>query len=225
MENTKQGLGMPIAIVIAGALIAGAIYMTNGSNSSRNTADVASGTADKLVAVDLKNDHIFGDPNAKVIILEYSDIECPYCKKFHETMQRIVAEYKGDVAWVYRHLPLHKNAPREAEATECAFDQKSNDGFWKYLNAIYKATPSNDGLADSELPKIAASIGLDVTKFTQCLDSSKFEAKVTTQANEARTAGARGTPFNFIIVGEDKVELRGALPYENLKTIIDQSLK
>ena len=178
-------------------------------------------------AVDVKTDHIIGNPNAPVTILEYSDTECPYCKKFHQTMQKIMAEYgkDGKVNWVYRHLPLHSKAPREALATECAADLGGNEKFWQYLDKIFEISPTNDGLADSELPNIAETVGLNRAKFLECLNSARFDAKISTQANDARASGAQGTPFNFIIVNGDSIELRGALPYDNLKLIIDQSLK
>lgn len=229
MNEIKQSLGIPAAIVIAGLAVAGAIYFT-GRGSGGNVAKLAVPAQPSIVkpiTVDIKTDHIIGNPKAPVTILEYSDIECPYCKKFHQTMQKIMAEYgkDGKVNWVYRHLPLHKNAPREALASECAADLGGNEKFWQYLDKIYEITPGNDGLADSELPNIAETVGLNRTKFLECLNSARFDAKISAQAADARAAGAQGTPFNFIIVNGDNLELRGALPYENLKAIIDQSLK
>ncbi len=100
------------------------------------------------------DDHILGDANAKIIIVEYSDLECPFCKVFHNTMHQVVEKSNGDVAWVYRHYPipqLHKKAFREALATECAWEQKGNDGFWKYMDKLFEITTSNDGLDEARL--------------------------------------------------------------------------
>jgi protein-disulfide isomerase len=224
MNETKQSLGIPAAIVLAGLVVAGAIYFTGRGSGGNISTQPTSG---KPIAVDVKTDHILGNPKAPVTILEYSDTECPYCKRFHQTMQRIMSEYgkDGKVNWVYRHLPFHKKAPREALATECAFDQGGNEKFWQYLDKIYEITPGNDGLADSELPNIAETVGLDKTKFLECLNSARFDTKINAQANDARASGGQATPFNFIIVNGDSLELQGALPYENLKAFIDQSLK
>ena len=103
-------------------------------------------------------DHILGDPNADVMIVEYSDTECPFCKRLEPTLKQLVTDYNGKVAWVYRHYPLdcvdstdpscqtlHAKSRHEAAATECAAEIGGNDGFWKYLDALYTATPSNDG--------------------------------------------------------------------------------
>lgn len=100
------------------------------------------------------DDHIIGDINAKIIIVEYSDFECPFCKVFHKTMHEVIKNSGGEVAWVYRHFPipgLHPKAFHEAEATECAWEQKGNDGFWKYADKIFDITPSNNGLLESQL--------------------------------------------------------------------------
>ena len=107
-------------------------------------------------------DHILGNLGSKVIVLEYSDLECPFCKIFHATMHRVLDSNK-EVAWVYRHYPipqLHSKAVREAEASECAWEQGGNEAFWKYVDRIFQITPSNDRLDSLELFKIAEQIGL-----------------------------------------------------------------
>jgi protein-disulfide isomerase len=146
--ETLQKLAVPIAIVIAGAMIAVSLYIVN----SRPSANVgAEPTVQEEIRTVQDDDHIKGNPNASVVIVEYSDTECPFCKNFHETMNRIVAEYgaAGDVAWVYRHFPipsLHPKAPKQAEALECAAEQGGNEMFWKYTDKLYATTNSNNSL-------------------------------------------------------------------------------
>src|SRR3989344_7093206 len=122
--NTEK-LSVPIAIVVAGALIALSLYYSNPKNSApivNNGGTVIAGVDMRAVSAE---DHILGNPNADVIIVEYSDTECPFCKSFHTTLKRVMSEYgnSGKVAWVYRHFPidqLHSKARKEAEAMECA---------------------------------------------------------------------------------------------------------
>ncbi|MFZ2149790.1 MAG: thioredoxin domain-containing protein [Minisyncoccia bacterium] len=87
-------------------------------------------------------DHVVGDLNtAKLVVVEYSDLECPFCKSFHATMHQVVEKSNGDVAWVYRHYPipqLHPKALRAAEATECAWEQGGNKAFWKYADKVFE---------------------------------------------------------------------------------------
>jgi predicted DsbA family dithiol-disulfide isomerase len=84
-----------------------------------------------------EGEHILGDLNAPIMVIEYSDLECPYCKKFGETMKQIVAESNGNVAWVYRHWVVHPNALPKAAASECIAKLKGNEAFWKYLDLVF----------------------------------------------------------------------------------------
>jgi len=175
-----------------------------------------------------KTDWVKGDRNAKISVVEYSDTECPFCKRHHPTMQQLVAEYDGKVNWVYRHFPLtslHPKAPKEAEATECAGEQGGNEAFWKYLDRLFEITPANNGLDPAELPKIAEYAGLNKAKFEECLNSGKWAQKVQEHAQDAVDAGGNGTPYNVIVAGEQKILVSGAQPYEAFKTIIDELLK
>ena len=82
-------------------------------------------------------DHIIGSIDAPVVIIEYSDFECPYCKAFHATVKQIVADSNGNVAWVYRHWPIHQNSFAKLVAAECVAKIKGNDAFWKYTDLLF----------------------------------------------------------------------------------------
>jgi protein-disulfide isomerase len=227
-----EKLYIPIAIVIAGLMIAGGLFLGAHSvtrvisplpaGSTANTTMQAS--AIRPVSAD---DHILGNPNADVVIVEYSDTECPFCKSFYSTLQQIMKDYgtSGQVAWVYRHFPiadLHSRAPKEAEATECAYDQGGNDAFWKYLTAVYTTTNSNDTLDPAQLPKIASQIGLDVNTFNTCLSSGKFTAKVQADYDNAVASGGQGTPHTILVTKDgSKLPIEGETTYSSLKSTID----
>ncbi len=174
-----------------------------------------------------KQDHIRG--TGSVTLVEYSDIECPFCKRFHPTMLKIMDEYKGKVRWVYRHFPLsfHANAQKEAEATECANEIGGNDAFWKYLDALIERTTSNGtGFALDQLVPLAKELGLNESKFKSCLNSGKFAQHVKDEMNAGSVAGVSGTPGTFLIGKDGKSELiSGAVPYESLKAALDTKLK
>lgn len=213
------------AIVIAGLIIAGAILL-KGSSAGTPTTSNNSGNTTFLGRAVSDNDHIVGSKNAKVVIVEYSDTECPYCKNFHTTMKQVVENSNGQVAWVFRHYPiasLHSKAPREAEATECAWEQGGNDAFWTYTNRLFEVTTSNDRLADSELPKIAQYAGLDVAAFTTCLNSGKYKEKVAADVTDGGKAGVRGTPSSFVLVKGKVVDtIPGALPYDAVMQMLGE---
>ena len=228
MPETKSSLGVPIAIVIAGALIAGAVLYTRSSPSTGVTPGEPQEITLRAVS---SSEHILGNPGAKVVIVEYSDPECPFCKSFHGTMKRIMSEYggNGSVAWVYRHFPipeLHAKAQAEAEAMECAAEIGGNTAFWKFADRLYEITPSNDGLDAAELPKIAAFAGLDAAAFAKCTAERRTKAKVDADHADGVAAGARGTPYSVILTKNgDKVPLEGALPYDDMRQIIETLVK
>jgi len=224
---------VPASIIIAAIVIAGALFMVNKGDSQPKNNDSAAkkenvGFADKMKLLS-ENDHILGSPNANIIIVEYSDTECPFCKKFHETMHQVIDEYGKDkkVAWVYRHFPiaqLHPKAAKEAEASECAFDQGGNTAFWKYIDRIYEITPSNNGLDPKKLPEIAVEMGLDDAEFKRCLDDEDNKNKVADSLADAIASGGRGTPHNIMLVGDEKIEIPGAQPFSIVKNVIDVAL-
>jgi len=248
MENYEQkpqnGLSLqtliiPIAIIIAGALIAGGIYMSNrATNSNGGLAQNAPKPAQNIVVEPITAaDHVQGDPKtAKITLIEYSDLECPFCKSYHATLDQIFADHKADgkLAWVYRHAPiigLHSKSPKESEATECAAELGGNDVFWKYVAELFKNTPSNNGLDPARLYDFASTVGLDSKAFKTCLDSGKYGSKITEQIAASEKAGVLGTPYAVLVIEGKNVPLvdkngdgLGALPYPQMKQIIDNLL-
>jgi protein-disulfide isomerase len=241
MENTKpaSSLNIPIAIIIAGAIVASAVIWTK-----RPATPVISKSADQYtinIRPVTSADHILGNPNAPIKIVEYSDTSCPFCKIFHPIMEQLMTDFgkNGTIAWVYRNFPLdtpdpsgyilHKNAGHEAQALECAADLGGNDAFWKYTNRIYDITPSvtgdtPNGLDQAELPKIAKFAGLDVTAFNTCLASGKMKERVEADRTDGINAGVSGTPTSIIVLSKPVPQsVRDQImkiyePYKNLQT-------
>lgn len=230
---------IPLAIVLAGGLIAWAIYASPTSDTSKSDVqNVVAGALQEGAEPEAKyapindTDHIrVGDKNAKVILIEYSDTQCPFCKMYHETLQKIAADFNKDnqFAWVYRHFPLdiHKKARKEAEATECAAFVGGKDAFWKYIDLVYKETGSNDKLDPAKLYEFAKTVGIDSKEFTTCLDGGKMTDKVAASYAEALATGARGTPYTILYYKGEYIPLvdeqgrsLGALPYDIMKKII-----
>lgn len=231
----SEKITLPISIILAGLLIGGGIYL-NGKIAKENpTAKQQQQTASANIADNLRpvdsSDHILGNTDARVVVVEYSDTECPYCKVFHSTMLSIMKEYgnNGQVAWVYRHFPikeLHSNSPREAEALECAGKLGGNSKFWEYTNKVYEVTTSNNGLDPKELTTIAKEIGLSSVDFNACLDSGEFTAKVNADIANAKAIGLTGTPSSIIVDTKNKkyYPIEGAYPYAQVKQVIDMIL-
>ena len=227
MENNKYLV--PLAVVVAGAMIAGAIYMGGKMPSAPSQTAPTEEKQQIEVAPITDRDHIIGDKNAEIVVIEYSDFECPFCKVFHSTMQSIVADYEGKVAWVYRHYPivqLHSKAPKESEASECAWELGGNEAFWKFINRLLETTNSNNSLDPAELPKIAEFTGVNVTSFNTCLSSGRYTSYIDESVAAAVKAGALGTPYSVIISksGQQAI-INGAEPIEMVKAKIDSLIQ
>ena len=178
-----------------------------------------------------KDDHVRGNPRAPVTLIEYSDFECPFCKRFHATAKKAVDESNGQVKWVYRHFPLDELHPvkarKEAAASECAAEIGGNDAFWKFADRFYELTPSNNRTdIDTVIPQIAREIGLDIARFASCLASNRYDRRIQEDYQNAVASGGRGTPWSIVVSRSGKAyPLSGAQPYATLKQLIDRALK
>ena len=236
MENEQKSTQylIPSSIIVAGLLVAFAVVYSNGAPIVKNQEASGGVVAASDIGKDMRpvdsTDHILGNPDAPVKIVEYSDLECPYCKTYHPTLKQIISEYgkDGKVAWVYRHLPLdriHSKARKEAEASECAAELGGNNAFWAYIDKVFAVTTSNNRLDLAQLPIIAGQIGLDKTKFETCLSSGRHADSVEADLQDAIRAGGDGTPYTVVVTSSGKVyPFSGALPYEQVKGILDQAL-
>jgi protein-disulfide isomerase len=181
--------------------------------------------------VSADRDHIYGNPDAVISLIEYSDFECPFCKRFHATPKKIVEAYDGKVNWVYRHYPLNFHNPaaqKEAEASECANELGGNDSFWAYTDLLYERTESNGkGFAVEKLLALAEEIGLDREQFQECLESGRYTEYVQEDFAEGSNSGISGTPGVILLhneTGEARLKA-GALPFEVFQAEIDQMLQ
>jgi protein-disulfide isomerase len=186
-------------------------------------------TADNVPKVTTE-DKSRGNTNSRLILVEYSDLECPFCKQFHVTMKSVMDAYKNDVRWVYRQYPLsfHQNAQKEAEASECVAELAGVEAFWKFIDTIYEETTSNGtGFALDKLGPLAAKVGVNQSQFQQCLDSGKKAQTVADQMAGGTSAGVNGTPGTIIIdtkTGKTRL-ISGAYPLEEVKRNIDEMLQ
>ncbi len=180
-----------------------------------------------LAKADIKlkpSDYVRGEANAPVTIVSYTDLECPFCKRFHPSLLQALQEYQGKVKLVFRNFPLsfHQNAQKESEAAECVGKLGGAGKFWSFVDKIFERTTSNGtGFALSDLPKLAKEVGISESRFSTCLDQGEMTSKVQTDLSEGAGYGVGGTPTSFV----NGTPLEGAVPYEQLKAAIDAALK
>ncbi len=238
-ENKTQSLAIPFAIIAGFGLIAAAIFFSGQPISNptvampgadtTNSAPVDPASPENINPI-TEDDHIRGNPNAQIILVEYSDYDCPFCKNFHETMNQIMADYgtDGRVAWVYRHFPLeqlHPNAPAIAAAAECVAELGGNDAFWTFSDLVFEERETNAQTNPASLPEFAEFAGVDRAEFETCLQSGRTIPAVEEDFNNAIAIGGRGTPHTIVLVGDQQGVINGAQPYQNVKGIVENLIQ
>lgn len=174
-----------------------------------------------------KDDHTVGASNPKVVLVEYSDFECPFCNRFHPTTKQIIEEYPNDVALVYRHYPLsfHALAQKAAETSECVAKVGENDAFWKYADFIFAQQADGVAMSQDLIDKSVTQSGANAEAVKTCVDSGEMTDKVNAQLAEGQAAGVQGTPGTIVFTKDGAQELiGGALPYEQVKAVVEKYL-
>lgn len=215
-----KNLGVPIAIIVSALVITSAILYTNGTFSfakKDSLPNFAGTAATKITPVDAQ-DHILGNPNAPVVIVEYSDFSCPYCQVFHASMNQLMKDHGADggVAWVYRHFPvITADSPKFALASECVAELGGNDAFWKFAQTIFDREAGTH--ADiKKLDGYIATTGINRTAYDTCMANNTHETRVQALMQNASDLGVGGTPHSFVLVNGKVREINGALPYAQL---------
>ena len=246
LQKNIVTIALIIAAFIIGSLFTKVQYLEkSGGTANQNAAQAIpqaaapqapppEDTTPKKVSID--DDAVLGDKNAKVTLIDFTDYECPFCKRyFDDTFTQIKRDYidTGKIKYVVRDLPLsfHANAHKEAQAAECARTQGGDEAYFKYHDAIFKKTTSGGtGLALDQLAVIASDLGLNGDILQTCLDSDKYKTEVDKDLADAAAVGASGTPTFFVgkstrdgvITG---TKIVGAQPYTAFQTEIDKQLK
>ncbi len=172
-----------------------------------------------------ENDPVLGDKNAEISIVEFSDFQCPFCEK---VFNGAVADFKsssyfsgGKVNLIYKQFPsrkIHPYAQKAGEASLCANDQEK---FWEYHNVLFA---NQEALDETNLKNYASQLGLDTSKFNDCLDKNEKETEVKKESKQAVDAGGRGTPYFIIINNQNKKTqaISGAVPFSEFESAINE---
>jgi protein-disulfide isomerase len=231
-----KDLLIPLSIVIAGIAVGLGLYF--GSGSTTPTGAVAKNTVEEEPVADTSDkinpvtdaDWIKGNVNAPVKIVEYSDFECPFCKRHHEVMKTVIEKYGDNVAWVYRQFPLeqlHQKAMPVAIASECVGKLGGDTAFWTFTDSYFEETLTNDRTDITKVvPKLAAESGVNIGAFTECYENEATRAAVEEDVADAVETGGRGTPWSILIGPDGKTyPINGAQPAGAIEQMIEAALE
>ena len=213
IKDTQRKRTYEVLIVVAFfvGLLTGYLLWGNGTPTAANTQITR-------YDVPIEGYPSLGAKDAKVVVVEFSDYECPYCTRWHDTVfEQMMEEYDGQILFVYRNFPLtsiHPNAFKSAEAALCANEQGL---YWDYHTKLFEAEA---GLGMSAFLQYAQELGLNMDAFTACLDNGTYAAFISADMDAALDFGVNSTP-SFFINGRPLV---GAQPFAAFKQIIDEEL-
>lgn len=210
----QNNILIPISILLAGAMIAGAVMYSGSIHQTTNQA-----TEQPLYK--LEGFASKGDPEAPVTIVEYSDYACPFCKRHHEqTKNEIIDNYveEGLVYYVRKDF-VAVGGDKAAEAAHCAAEQ---DAYWAYADLLYSnQTADRTNWTDPEVHRgYANELSLDADALVECFTSGTYRGKVAESTREAQVNGGSGTPF-FLV---NDIPISGAQTYTTFVQAIEASL-
>jgi len=216
--NFFFGLILGVALISTVGFFSGSISLNNSSNGNNVKGEQdTNDTQNQPINLEIQeNDYVLGNRNAEVKVFEFSDFQCPYCSIFHEVMHQVVDEYGDQVAWVFKQFPIasHPLGMPGSLATECAGEQGK---FWEMSDKIFS---NQETLSLDSFEKFAQELNLDTDQFNTCVAEEKYKDKILADYNLGIELGVGGTPTNFI----NGQMVPGAVPFENMKEIIDEIL-
>lgn len=219
---------IPVSILIAGLLIGTGVYFATSAKPVTPTTQENKKTQSPI-KVNPATDHIVGNKNADMYIIEYSDLECPFCKRYNDNAsEKLIEKYAKEekIAFVFRHMPLssiHPSAFGEAVATECAAKLGGEEKFFAFKKEIFALTKSDGNFDTTQLTQIAQSLGIDSAAFNSCTSDKTISEKVEASFEEAILAGIQGTPTVFVQL-KDGETFPIAASFEKIDTIISAFL-
>lgn len=248
----SKGISTSSAILIGAILISISILMSSGVIKINNLGSAAPSAGQPTTAspapqapqapsgpvkVSVSDNPVLGNKDAKVTLIEFSDYECPFCKRhFTDVYPQIKKDYidTGKIKLVYRNYPLPFHDPMatyEAKAALCAREQGGDATYFKIHDEMFKQTTSNGtGLSKDKVAQIATSLGLNASAISSCADGTKYDAKVKADIADGSAAGVNGTPSFFVGKSDPSGTITGTIivgaqPYTAFQAALDPLLK
>jgi len=210
-EMTENLVAISIFILL---IIIGISIFTKGFGLLR----IGNETSNVRINVPLGNDPFTGNPNASIIIIAFSDYECPFCTRAEQTMKSIREKYEDDIVYVFKDYPLtriHPYAYNASLAAECA---KEQDKYWVYHDYLYE---HNNHLENRYLEEYARLLGLDIEQFNECLETQRYKGEVEEDIQTGISVGVTGIPTFFI----NGIKVIGAQSEQKFIKIINKELR
>ena len=236
MEGSNSGAMVVSALIIGSSIVAGSFLVRSAVDRTGNEVNQLKTAIESIsragppraaaareqidpnrrYTVNTKDAPVRGDPGAKIAVVEFSDFQCPYCSRSVQTLDQIAQTYGDRVRIVFKHLPLamHPKAPAAHAAAEAAHRQGK---FWEMHNKIFA---NQKEMSPEKYREYAREIGLDLKRFDRDVADASVKQRIDTDAAEGAGLGVNGTPAFFV----NGRYLKGAVPFEDIKALLDEDL-
>lgn len=221
MKENKGKYILNVIIIIL--FFVGIIFLSLNNKTERTVNTATDNNSENYIQE--QNQNIMGNPNARLKIVEYTDPDCPFCQRFHNTMLQLIEHYKGEIAWEYKHYPipeLHPEAFEKSLALECAKEQGGNLMFWKFTNELYKLNMTKELTKINLIEEVSKNLKINSSDILKCVEEGRYAQKVVLDMQEGNNLKVEGTPTSFIYIDGNIVEqIPGAQEFNTIKSRID----
>ena len=175
-------------------------------------------------------DHILGNPNALIFLVVYTDLQCPFCAEYHETIEHIMRLYgtSGDVAVVYRHMPLvqlHPHSPTYHMASECVYESAGDAGFWHFVGDVFTHSDTKAVASSTLLTELAVTAGAQKEHFVTCMKEERHASKVQKSFDAGWEMKIRSTPYTVLLTPYQEIVLNDIRSFTTLGATIETILR
>lgn len=215
-NTTKSKISLPTAVIFSAIVISSAIFITR-SPEKINTTEGGQSELEIITNITEK-DFIRGNPDAEVTVIEYADFSCGFCGVYHPTLKKLVEEYDGKVRWIYRHLPIFN--PEAALASQCVGNIGGGDKFWQFADTMFL---NREKYSNEYYKNLAIDLGINEQEYLSCIENQVLKSEIQRDFTRLKILfGINATPHTVIFNDQGKeFSFAGALPYEDVKFVID----
>jgi protein-disulfide isomerase len=218
----RNRLLLPIASIVAMLIVGLSAWFALRDNSKASVERPAPVDRSEFKLEGVRDiqpkDHVFGNPNAPILFITYTDFTCLPCAEHHAIMRNLITMYgmEGEAAWVFRHMPMvsqSREAPMYALASECVADLAGNQAFWDFSDDLFKLMNPLTVPGPQELIDLAEVVGASRQEFSACMRSGTLMDKVEEDFDEITAAGVKGPPHTVILTPFDRQSFSGVRPF------------
>lgn len=231
MNLARNSRRFYLLVFLALVAVVGGVFIYNWHVEQSYTNEVSQRDSLKKQLLGVRDgDHVYGNPDAPIRLVKYSDANCQYCRFLYPKLKSIVDSYPNEVALVYRHIPLYRfrgTIDEEELAAECVFREQGNTGFFVFLDSLFARLPSGVQVQDvslSDIEQSAAHAGLDANTVRRCIEERYGVESINRSHQSGEVLGVGSIPHTFIVSADEMYDIVGNKPEATFRSIVESMM-